>query len=180
MPENVCCWTARGFSKQRTRLGSPSLLIRSEPYLHQIGRYALDLGITAKTIEPCHFWFATKPGHLSFCVIAMGLLSGRQRLLAREVSAQEFTRLSVAERSQRASGVAIFLQQGLGLLDQPMLEHVLRTLIDALIKRIPIGIEADAQNAKAAQGVATLLLPQVRHLPARAQANLNGTDQLGC
>src|SRR4030088_965537 len=60
-----------------------------------------------------------------------------------------------------------------------MFEHVLRTLIDALIKRIPIGVETDTQNAKAAQGVATLL-PQLRHLPARGQANFNGTDQLGC
>src|SRR6267143_4431016 len=179
MPESVCCWMARRFSKPRTRLASLSLQIRPERCLHQIGRYPLDPGITAKTIEPCHFWFATKPGHLPFCVIAMGLLSGLERLLAREVSAQEFNRLSVAERSQRASGVAIFLQQGLGLLDQPMFEHVLRPLIDALIKRIPIGIEAYTQNAKAAQGVATLLSPQLRQLAARGQANFNGTDQLG-
>src|ERR1700680_4688546 len=114
MRENVCCWTARRFSKQRTRLGSPSLLIRSQRCLHPNGRYALDPGITAKTIEPCHFRFATKPGHLSFCVIAVGLLSGLERLLAREVSVQELNRLSVAERSQRAGGVAIFLQRGLG------------------------------------------------------------------
>src|ERR1700730_12992215 len=179
MPENVCCWTARRFSKQRTRLGSPSLLIRSERCLHPIARYALDPGITAKTIEPCHFWFATKPGHLSFCVIAVGLLRGLECLLAREASVQELNRLSVAESSQRAGAVAIFLQQALGLLDQPMFEHVLRPLIDALIKRIPIGLETDTQNAKAAQGVATLLLPQLRYLPARGQANFNGTDQLG-
>src|SRR4029077_18611995 len=102
-----------------------------------------------------------------------------ERLLAREVSAQEFDRLSVAERSKRARGVAMFLQQGLGLLDQPMFVHVLRTLIDALIKRIPSGIEAYTQNAKAEQGVATLLLPQLRHPPARGQADFNGADQLG-
>src|ERR1700737_3876545 len=98
MRENACCWTARRFSKRRTRLGSPSLLIRSERCLHQIAGCAPDPGITAKTIEPCHFWFATKPGHLSFCVIAVGLLSDLERLLARELAVQEFNRLSVAER----------------------------------------------------------------------------------
>src|SRR5258708_13912605 len=139
MPENVCCWTARRFSKQRTRLGSPSLPVRSERCLHQIGRNALDLGITAKTIEPCHFRFATEPGHLSFCVIAVGLLSDLERLLAREVSVQEFNRLSVAERSQRANRVAIFLQQPLGLLHLPTFEHVRRTLFDSLLNPLPLG-----------------------------------------
>src|SRR2546428_10148049 len=111
--------------------------------------------------------------------MGVGVWGGLAGWLGREVPGKKFNRLSVAERSQRASGVAIFLQQGLGLLDQPMFEHVLRTLIDALIKRIPIGIEAYTQNAKAEQGVATLLLPQLRHLPARGQADFNGTDQLG-
>src|ERR1700716_4506734 len=101
---------ARRFSKQLTRPGLPSLLIRCESCLYQIGRCALDLGITSKTIDPCHFWFATKPGHLPLGVVAVGLLSGIKSLLTTDFGAQELGRLLVTERSERLGGLSIFLQ----------------------------------------------------------------------
>jgi len=57
-------------------------------------------------------------------------------------------------------------------------ENLLRAAVDSLIERLPIGIETEAQNAEAAQGVASPL-PQFRHLLSRRQAHLDSADKLG-
>src|SRR5947209_1392956 len=53
------------------------------------------------------------------------------------------------------------------------------TQVDAAVERIAIGIEADSQNAEAAERFA-LVLPEFAHFLARSQAHLDGANQLGC
>src|SRR5271166_210030 len=139
----------------------------------------LNLRIIAKAAQPANLRLAAKPGHLPLSIVAVRLLGGLKRLLTREFPAKKLHRLLVAQRRQRSGGVAVFLKQCLRLFDEPSLEHQFRAAVDSVVERLPIGVKAEAPNAEAAQRFAPVLLPELRHLLARSQANLNGTDDLG-
>ena len=106
------------------------------------------------------------------------MLRGLDCLLATQLSAQELNCLFISERSQGAGSFAVFLLQALGLLDQSSFEHAAGALVDSLVEGSAVRIEAEPQNAAAAQGIASLL-PEVGHFLPRCQADFDGSDQLG-
>src|SRR5258708_28934377 len=70
----------------------------------------------------------------------------------------------------------------LGFFHQAVVEHLASPLIDALVERGAVRIEADSQNAKALQRVAPLL-PQFGHSLARPtlprlQTDFDGANEL--
>ena len=140
--------------------------------------FVLNLRLIAETAQPMDLRLAPKPGHLPFGIVAVGLLSGLKRLLARDFSTKKLQRLLVAESRQRGGSFTILINQPLRLLHQPGIEHLLRAAVDSVIERLPVGIKTETQNAEAAQGVAPPL-PQFRHLLSRRQAYLDGPDELG-
>src|ERR1700680_1865628 len=76
---------------------------------HPSNRVVLDLRVVAEAAQPVNLRLAAKPGHLAFGVVAVSLLRGQQRLLARKFSAKELHSLLVSERRQRASRGAVLL-----------------------------------------------------------------------
>src|SRR5215831_18733072 len=105
----------------------------------------------------------------------MGLLSGGDGGIAREFASQKLYGLLVAERSEGAGGVAILIPEALSFFDQSVIKHANRALVDAGIKRFPVGHKAEAQHAKTGKRVAPLL-PHLGHLGACGEADFNGTD----
>src|ERR1700678_904316 len=126
--------------------------------------FLLNLLIVPEPAQPVHLRLAPEPGHLALGVIAMSLLRRHNGLLPAILPAKKLRGLLVAERSQGTSIRAIFLNQGLRLFHQPPIEHAPSALVDAFVQRLAIRIESEPQNAEAAQWVATLLLPEFRHL----------------
>ena len=59
--------------------------------------FLLNLRIVAETSQPMDLRLAAKPGHLAFGIVAVSLLSGLERLLARQFAAKKLQRLLVAE-----------------------------------------------------------------------------------
>src|SRR5580658_1325421 len=154
--EMTWCWRPAG-SSARIRE------IRGESGFNTSHGLVLYLRLIAEAPQPMDFWLATKPCHLPFGIVAMSLLSGLERLLARQFSMKKLQRLLVPESRQGTDGITVLLNQPLRLLCQPSIEHLLCAAIDSLIEGLPVGIKTETQNAEAAQGVAPTL-PQFRHL----------------
>src|SRR4029077_852273 len=108
----------------------------------------------------------------------MCLLGSLQRLLTGQFASQKLPSLLVPERRQWRGSLAIFIEKTLRLFDQSLLKHLLRALIDPVVKRLPIRIEPDTSNAKASQSIAPLP-PHFRHRLPRCEANFNRANELG-
>src|SRR5438105_4069984 len=78
----------------------------------------LYLSIVAESTHPSHLRFPPEPGHLAFGIVAMGLLSCLQRGFPIDFPSQKLDCLFVAQRTQRARSVAVFLGEACGLLHQ--------------------------------------------------------------
>src|SRR5437762_8558813 len=95
----------------------------------------LYLSVIAESTHPNHLRLAAEPGHLAFGVVAMGLLSCLQCGFPIDFPSQKLDCLFVAQRTQRARSVAVFLGEACGLLHQASREHFLCTLINTRIER---------------------------------------------
>src|SRR5438067_950982 len=138
----------------------------------------LYLSIVAESTHPSHLRFPPEPGHLAFGIVAMGLLSCLQCGFPIDFPSQKLDCLFIAQRSQRARRIAVFLHEACGFLDQTRREHLLGTLINARIESIAIRIETESKNADALQRLPPML-PHFGHLLPRCQAHFNCTNQLG-
>jgi hypothetical protein len=65
-----------------------------------------------------------------------------------------------------------------GFFHQSAFEHDERALVNARIERVAIRVQAEAQNGEALEWIAAFT-PHLGHLPARAEADLDGANQLG-
>src|SRR6266550_4686824 len=138
----------------------------------------LYLSIVTESTHPDHLRLAAEPGHLAFGVVAMGLLSCLQCGFPIDFPSQKLDCLFIAQRSQRARRIAVFLQEACGFLDQTRREHLLGALINTRIERIAIRIETESKNADALQRLPPML-PHFGHLLPGGQTNFDGANELG-
>src|SRR5438445_7669844 len=103
----------------------------------------LYLSVIAESTHPNHLRLAAEPGHLAFGVVAMGLLSCLQCGFPIDLPSQKLDCLFIAQRSQRARRIAVFLHEACGFLDQTRREHLpgarTKTRIDRHRTRIEDG-----------------------------------------
>ena len=104
-----------------------------------------------------HVGFTTEPGELTLGIVAMPLLGLSDRSIKGEFLAQDCSSFSVAERGERAAGLAISGDEALGLFHKSTVKHGGGALIDALVEKRAGRIQAQAQDAVAGEGVAALL-----------------------
>src|SRR5438094_4014372 len=95
----------------------------------------LYLSIVTESTHPDHLRLAAEPGHLAFGVVAMGLLSCLQCGFPIDFPSQKLDCLFIAQRSQRARRIAVFLGEACGLLHQAGREHFFGSLINTGMKR---------------------------------------------
>src|SRR5256885_3425878 len=112
--------------------------------LQELYCLGLNRRIIAEAAEPMDGRFAAKPGYLSLGVVAMRLLNRLHRQLAVDFTTNKLQRLFVSQRCKGESGVAIFGVQTLRFFDESCLKHPSSASIDAAVKRVALGIEADA------------------------------------
>src|SRR5947209_2435808 len=138
----------------------------------------LYLSIVTESTHPDHLRLAAEPGHLAFGVVALGLLSCLQCGFPIDFPSQKLDCLFIAQRSQRARRIAVFLQEACGFLDQTRREHLLGTLINTRIERIAIRIETEPKNVEALERLPPML-PQLSHFLPGGQTNFDGANELG-
>src|SRR2546421_10583616 len=126
----------------------------------------LYLSIVTESTHPDHLRLAAEPGHLAFGIVAMGLLSCLQCGFPIDFPSQKLDCLFIAQRSQRARRIAVFLQEACGFLDQTRREHLLGTLINTRIERIAIRIETEPKNVEPVE-LFSPLFPQFSQSLAR-------------
>src|SRR3954462_11520185 len=119
--------------------------------LHELYCLGLNRRIIAEAAQPAHLRLAPEPSHLSLGVVAMRLLRRLHRQLAVDFTTNKLQRLFVSQRCKGESGVAIFGVQTLRFFDESRLKHPNSASIDAAVKRVAVGIEADAQHAEAGE-----------------------------
>src|SRR2546423_14650382 len=112
--------------------------------LHELYCLGLNGRIIAESTQPMHLGLAPEPGHLPLGVVAMRLLNRLHRQLAVDFTTNKLQRLFVSQRCKGESGVAIFGVQTLRFFDESCLKHPSSASIDAAVKRVALGIEADA------------------------------------
>src|SRR2546430_17730886 len=117
----------------------------------------LYLSIVTESTHPDHLRLAAEPGHLPFGIVAMGLLSCLQCGFPIDYPSQKLDCLFIAQRSQRARRIAVFLHEACGFLDQTRREHLLGTLINARIESIAIRIETEPKNVEALERLPPML-----------------------
>ena len=138
----------------------------------------LYLSIVTESTHPSHLRFPPEPGHLAFGVVAMGLLSCLQCGFPIDFPSQKLDCLFIAQRSQRARRIAVFLHEACGFLDQTRREHLLGTLINARIESIAIRIETEPKNVEALERLPPPP-PQLSHFLPGGQTNFDGANELG-
>ena len=138
-------------------------------------RLFADRGVVAETFHPGNVGLAAKPGHLALGVVAVSLLRGGDGLRHRQLAADALQRLLVAERVHRRY-VAVALEQRFSFGYESVIEHPRRATIDTVVKLLARGIQANAKNAEATQGISSLL-PELAHWTARGQADFNSANE---
>src|SRR5437879_12273736 len=138
----------------------------------------LYLSIATESTHPSHVRFPPEPGHLAFGIVAMGLLSCLQCGFPIDFPSQKLDCLFIAQRSQRARRIAVFLQEACGFLDQTRREHLLSALINTRRERIAIRIETESKNADALQRLPPSP-PQLSHFLPGGPTNFDGANELG-
>src|SRR5437773_2175859 len=86
----------------------------------------LYLSIVTESTHPDHLRLAAEPGHLAFGVVAMGLLSCLQCGFPIDFPSQKLDCLFIAQRSQRARRIAVFLQEASGCRGIKSLQHAMQ------------------------------------------------------
>src|SRR5947199_454242 len=138
----------------------------------------LYLSIVTQSTHPDHLRLAAEPGHLAFGVVAMGLLSCLQCGFPIDFPSQKLDCLFIAQRTQRARRIAVFLHEACSFLDQTRREHFLCTLINACIEGIASRIETEPKNVEALERLPPSP-PQLSHFLPGGQTNLDGANELG-
>src|SRR4249919_831062 len=86
--------------------------------------------------------------------------------------------LLIAQRVERPRRSAIAFGESARFLQKARREHLARPLIDLLVERFPVRVQADAENIEAAEWVAALL-PETGHRGPRADADFQSSHNLG-
>ena len=134
-------------------------------------------GGVAEALDPMDIGLAAKPGELTLGVVAMALLGGGDGLGKGELAAEVGGGLAVAERIERGNG-AVAGEEAAGFFDEACGEHGFGALVEALVELGAGGIEADAEETEAGEGIAALGEGGGDRL-AEGEADLDGADELG-
>src|SRR2546429_9725643 len=103
--------------------------------LNELNGSLLDARFVPKAGEPRYVRLAAKPCHLALGIVAMSLLCGLNRGITINFSAESLNCLFISKRGKRAGRIPVFFKHASSFFDQTGIEHLLCTLVDALIER---------------------------------------------